>query len=73
MEELQVFSEDSKLKFEEGIFERKIYLLIHEYGLSYKQVKKTFDVIDNKLLKHIQSTEISKDKRPLDLTRGQES
>lgn len=61
------------LGLKEGAVERKIYQLIHEYGLSYKEVKRVFEVIDSKLSNYIQSTEISKGKRPLDLTRGQES
>ncbi|QUM67844.1 hypothetical protein [Staphylococcus delphini] len=61
------------LSLTEGAVERKIYQLIHEYGLSYKEVKRVFKVIDSKLSNYIQSTEISKGKRPLDLTRGQES
>lgn len=64
---------DLRLNFEESTVERKIYQLIHEYDLSYTQVKNIFDVVDNKLLYHIQNTEISKSKRPLDLTRGQEN
>ncbi|NJH82151.1 hypothetical protein BUZ57_08185 [Staphylococcus hyicus] len=57
----------------EGAVERKIYQLIHEYGLSYKEVKRVFEVVDRKLSNYIQNTEISKGKRPLDLTRGRES
>ena len=64
---------DLRLNFEESTVERKIYQLIHEYDLSYTQVKNIFDVVGNKLLYHIQNTEISKSKRPLDLTRGQEN
>lgn len=64
---------DLRLNLEESTVERKIYQLIHEYDLSYTQVKNIFDVVDNKLLYHIQNTEISKSKRPLDLTRGQEN
>ncbi|MFV5937944.1 hypothetical protein ACLIJS_07660 [Mammaliicoccus sciuri] len=63
---------ESKLNLEESIVERKIYHLIHEYGLSYAQVKRVLHLIDTKLLHHIQNTEISKEKRPLNLTRGQE-
>ncbi|BGE82842.1 hypothetical protein [Staphylococcus petrasii] len=62
-----------ELNLEESAVERKIYQLIHEYGLTYKQVKNIFGVVDSKLLYHIKNTEISKNKRPLDLTRGQES
>ncbi|WP_412521282.1 hypothetical protein [Staphylococcus simulans] len=65
--------EDSKLSLEEAAFERKVYQLIHEYSLSYEQVRNVFDLIDTKLLKHIKNTEISKGKRPLDLTRGREN
>ncbi|MBH4765570.1 hypothetical protein I6D59_11220 [Staphylococcus aureus] len=53
--------------------ERKIYQLIHEYGLSYNQVKQIFKVFDDKLMDHIQNAEISKSKKPLDLTRVQEN
>ena len=60
-----------KLDLAEGVVERKIYKLIHEYNLSYKQVKRVFKVVDNKLSDYIQNTEISREKRPLDLTRGQ--
>lgn len=73
MEELQELRLDLRLNLEEGAVERKIYQLIHEYDLSYTQVKNIFDVVDNKLLYHIQNTEISKGKRPLDLTRGQDN
>ncbi|WP_145437712.1 hypothetical protein [Staphylococcus haemolyticus] len=62
-----------EINLEESAVERKIYQLIHEYGLTYKQVKNIFGVVDSKLLHHIKNTEISKNKRPLDLTRGQES
>lgn len=65
--------DDIKLDLAEGATERKIYQLIHEYELSYKQVKRVFDVVDNKLSNYIQNTEISKNKRPLDLTRGQKN
>lgn len=65
--------EEPKLNLEECAFERKIYQLIHEYNLSYEQVKKVFILVDDKLLKHIKNTDISKGKRPLDLTRGQEN
>ncbi|UXV31720.1 hypothetical protein [Mammaliicoccus sciuri] len=64
--------QETKLNLEESAVERKVYQLIHEYGLSYTQVKRVLHVIDIKLLHHIQNTEISKGKRPLDLTRGQE-
>ncbi|MBA8761752.1 hypothetical protein [Staphylococcus coagulans] len=65
--------DDIKLDLAEGAAERKIYQLIHEYELSYKQVKRVFDVVDNKLSNYIQNTEISKNKRPLDLTRGRKN
>ncbi|QUM70300.1 hypothetical protein IPU22_05150 [Staphylococcus delphini] len=65
--------DDIKLDLTEGAVERKIYQLIHEYGLSYKQVKRVFDVVDNKLSNYIQNTEISKNKSPLDLTRGRKN
>ncbi|REI31485.1 hypothetical protein [Staphylococcus felis] len=65
--------DDIKLDLAEGATERKIYQLIHEYELSYKQVKRVFDVVDNKLSNYIQNTEISKNKRPLDLTRGRKN
>ncbi|HFO1658002.1 TPA: hypothetical protein ACHH9A_002424 [Staphylococcus aureus] len=58
------------LSLSESTVEREIYQLIHEYGLSYKQVKLIFEVVDAKLIHHIQNTEISKSKKPLDLTRG---
>ncbi|HCW3602392.1 TPA: hypothetical protein OXJ23_000877 [Staphylococcus aureus] len=58
------------LSLSESTVERKIYQLIHEYGLSYKQVKLIFEVVDAKLMHHIKNTEISKNKKPLDLTRG---
>lgn len=65
--------EELKLSLEEAAFERKVYQLIHEYSLSYEQVKKVFILVDDKLLNHIKNTDISKGKRPLDLTRGQEN
>ncbi|PCF79266.1 MULTISPECIES: hypothetical protein [Staphylococcus intermedius group] len=65
--------DDIKLDLAEGATERKIYQLIHEYELSYKQVKRVFDVVDNKLSNYIQNKEISKNKRPLDLTRGRKN
>ncbi|MEJ7540362.1 hypothetical protein [Staphylococcus intermedius] len=65
--------DDIKLDLAEGATERKIYQLIHEYELSYKQVKRVFDVVDNKLSNYIQNTEISKNKSPLDLTRGRKN
>ncbi|UXR86212.1 hypothetical protein PYH66_13720 (plasmid) [Staphylococcus delphini] len=58
------------LDLAEGAVERQIYQLIHEYNLSYKQVIRIFEEVSSKLLHHIQNTEISKAKRPLDLTRG---
>jgi len=61
-----------KLNLEESAVERKIYQLIHEYGLSYEQFKKVFLLVDRRIVHHIQNTEISKEKRPLDLTRGHE-
>ncbi|MEB8306631.1 P22AR C-terminal domain-containing protein [Staphylococcus xylosus] len=62
-----------KLDLAEGAVERKIYQLIHEYDLNYKQVRRVLEVVDDKLLRHIQNTVISKSKKPLDLTRGQEN
>lgn len=67
------FDIQPNLDLAEGAIERKIYQLIHEYDLSYKQVRRVLEVIDNKLVNHLQNTEISKGKRPLDLTRGQEN
>ncbi|MEJ7508553.1 hypothetical protein ACUW90_001908 [Staphylococcus simulans] len=72
-EKIKGLEVDLKLNLEEGAFERKVYQLIHEYNLSYEQVRNVFDLIDTKLLKHIKNTEISKGKRPLDLTRGREN
>ncbi|HDA1766584.1 hypothetical protein I6D83_08995 [Staphylococcus aureus] len=62
-----------KMSLSESTVERKIYQLIHDYDLSYNQVKLIFEVVDEKLIDHIQNTEISKSKKPLDLTRGQEN
>ena len=53
----------TKLSLEEAAFERKIYQLIHEYNLSYEQVKKVFILVDDKLLNHIKNADISKGKR----------
>ncbi|OEK70159.1 hypothetical protein AST01_04320 [Staphylococcus equorum] len=62
-----------KLNLEEGAVERKIYKLIHEYKLSYLQVKKLFEVVDTKLEFHMKNVELSPNKKPLDLTRGQDN
>ncbi len=59
------FNIHPKLDLAEGAVERKIYQLIHEYDLSYKQVRRVLEVVDDKLLKYIQNTEISKNKNPL--------
>ncbi|HGO2866423.1 TPA: hypothetical protein ACK0UB_002148 [Staphylococcus aureus] len=66
-------NDTKRLNLSESTVERKIYQLIHDYDLSYNQVKLIFEVIDEKLIDHIQNTEISKSKRPLDLTRGQKN
>lgn len=61
------------LNLEEGAVEREIYKIIHESGISYQQMKKVFEDIDEKVLNYLLSREISLNKRPLDLTRGQRS
>ncbi|HGN7149853.1 TPA: hypothetical protein ACKW4F_002150 [Staphylococcus aureus] len=45
--------------------ERKIYQLIHEYGLSYNQVKQIFKVVDDKLMDTFKTQRFQKVKKPL--------
>ncbi|HDP1995947.1 TPA: hypothetical protein ACRVOW_002475 [Staphylococcus aureus] len=66
-------NDTKRLNLSESTVERKIYQLIHDYDLSYSQVKLIFEVVDEKLMDHIQNAEISKGKKPLDLTRGREN
>ncbi|HGO2798732.1 TPA: hypothetical protein ACK0TX_001090 [Staphylococcus aureus] len=73
MQRIKGLDANLKLDLKESAVERKIYQLIHEYNLSYIQVKQIFKVVDDKLMDHIQNAEISKGKKPLDLTRGQEN
>lgn len=62
-----------EFSLEESAIERKIYQLIYEYDLSYTQMKKVFEVIDNKLEYHLQNRVFSPNKKPFDLTRGQKT
>ncbi|HHX0170552.1 TPA: hypothetical protein ACU3NT_001428 [Staphylococcus aureus] len=73
MQRIKGLDANLKLDLKESAVELKIYQLIHEYNLSYNQVKLIFEVVDEKLMDHIQNAEISKGKKPLDLTRGQEN